>query len=801
MTANLLRAYRGEDDYLFVSYAHKDDSDVCPAIEALAAKGYRVWYDEGIEAGDDWAHKIGTSLERSKLVLFFASPNSVKSDNCRRELVYAKEHIIPVLTATMGKFKMPEEFQRLLFVEQMVDLAGFKTYGGFADGIAPVLDKHGVGGGETADIPDRRVVFANKRRGRKTAAIVAVCVVAVLLVGFAAFKALFREVPTVVGLDSDTARSQVEAAEFNVNVSLNYSDEYDYGVVFDQSAEGRTLRFVPVVLTQSLGPEENLTDVPDTVGRHVSDGAKLLVAAGMTKFTIAPEVSAEMEKAYILAQSIPAGLRVSRANVIDLSVATDGGELTFELDGKIVTISGTEAVTIDISALPDAQPEIEPEAEPEVEPEPEPEPTSFTEAVAYLKEQHGDTTLFDSLEDTATWGLLRQSMIELYGLRRSYVYGAPPEWPDESADYFLPGGDPDSDALMTGIAVYAAIKAHDPSIVADWSSVDLEASNIYPGVLVALDTAQRSGIITAEQNRVFPPIGTVGDLALLLANADKAFAAGRISTPPAIASPPAPSNEPAVESELLTALGITGKTAGELKNLTKLEAQRSKTGRAITDTDLGELAERMPNLNDLRLNGQQITDITPLLNLSHLETLDLSDNPVSSVSGLSGLPRLTDLSLNGTNVTVLPQLAGKDNIRLDAGGLEIRDVSALANVNSFDQLLIDSVPISSLLPLLTGKPIRELNWTGIEELSSIGQLAGLRARKLDVCWSWNLTSLEGCEALTATTTLNLKFCHALTDLTPLLNMPNLETLYISSDMSGLASQLDGSGISIQYDNG
>ena len=50
----LLRPYEGTLPYLFVSYAHKNDAAVLEIIRTLQARGFRVWYDEGIEAGSDW---------------------------------------------------------------------------------------------------------------------------------------------------------------------------------------------------------------------------------------------------------------------------------------------------------------------------------------------------------------------------------------------------------------------------------------------------------------------------------------------------------------------------------------------------------------------------------------------------------------------------------------------------------------------------------------------------------------------------------------------------------------------------
>ena len=53
----LLRPYEGTLPYLFVSYAHKNDAAVLEIISTLQSRGFRVWYDEGIEAGE---HRVAS---------------------------------------------------------------------------------------------------------------------------------------------------------------------------------------------------------------------------------------------------------------------------------------------------------------------------------------------------------------------------------------------------------------------------------------------------------------------------------------------------------------------------------------------------------------------------------------------------------------------------------------------------------------------------------------------------------------------------------------------------------------------
>ena len=57
----LLRPYEGTLPYLFVSYAHANDAAVLEIISTLQARGFRVWYDEGIEAGSEWPESIASA--------------------------------------------------------------------------------------------------------------------------------------------------------------------------------------------------------------------------------------------------------------------------------------------------------------------------------------------------------------------------------------------------------------------------------------------------------------------------------------------------------------------------------------------------------------------------------------------------------------------------------------------------------------------------------------------------------------------------------------------------------------------
>lgn len=84
-----VKPYEGHESFIFISYCHKDSGMVFPVIEQLAADGYRVWYDEGIDPGSEWPEIIADHLNKSTVCIAFISPNSVNSHNCKREINFA----------------------------------------------------------------------------------------------------------------------------------------------------------------------------------------------------------------------------------------------------------------------------------------------------------------------------------------------------------------------------------------------------------------------------------------------------------------------------------------------------------------------------------------------------------------------------------------------------------------------------------------------------------------------------------------------------------------------------------------
>ena len=82
--------YSGNDPYVFISYAHRNMDRVIPLVRLLQDNGYRVWYDEGIDPGTEWAENIADHLEKARCLCACLSKEYLESTNCKDELYFAR---------------------------------------------------------------------------------------------------------------------------------------------------------------------------------------------------------------------------------------------------------------------------------------------------------------------------------------------------------------------------------------------------------------------------------------------------------------------------------------------------------------------------------------------------------------------------------------------------------------------------------------------------------------------------------------------------------------------------------------
>lgn len=112
--------YSGSEPYIFVSYVHDDAAAVFPIIEHMVARGYRVWYDEGIHPGSNWKKVIADRLDCCTYFVAMISPRYPSSKYCMQELNLADNDDKPLLPIYLEEFRLPALLRLTLSGRQAV---------------------------------------------------------------------------------------------------------------------------------------------------------------------------------------------------------------------------------------------------------------------------------------------------------------------------------------------------------------------------------------------------------------------------------------------------------------------------------------------------------------------------------------------------------------------------------------------------------------------------------------------------------------------------------------------------------
>ncbi|NLM49248.1 MAG: Stk1 family PASTA domain-containing Ser/Thr kinase [Epulopiscium sp.] len=140
------------------------------------------------------------------------------------------------------------------------------------------------------------------------------------------------EVPDVVDLDYDTAIRMLEEY-FDVSVDSQYSDEVEENHIISQEPEAGTLlkEGDTVKITISLGKEIQTIPVPKVVNLSEEAAVNQLRNSGLNVGSRTYVPSDEVEKGYVISQSVAPGELVREGYAVDL-VISEGSNKTEEPD-------------------------------------------------------------------------------------------------------------------------------------------------------------------------------------------------------------------------------------------------------------------------------------------------------------------------------------------------------------------------------------------------------------------------------------------------------------------------------------
>lgn len=224
--------------------------------------------------------------------------------------------------------------------------------------------------------------------------------------------------------------------------------------------------------------------------------------------------------------------------------------------------------------------------------------------------------------------------------------------------------------------------------------------------------------------------------------------------------------------------------------------------RGLDDGDILDL-RYMVNLTDLRLGGNNLTDLTPIAGLTQLTQLRLQKNQLTDLTPLAGLTNLKYLNIyDNSGISDLSPLAGMvsmDEMQLPANG-QISDLSPLAGMTqlahlSFDGSWSSNGLITDLTPLAGMTQMKNLALMvgAIDDLSPLAGLTGLE--ELNLFGPMTIRDLSPLSGMTQLKSLRLQqgngstSCVFVEDLSALAGLTQLTELYLDTgslkSMNGL----------------
>ena len=219
--------------------------------------------------------------------------------------------------------------------------------------------------------------------------------------------------------------------------------------------------------------------------------------------------------------------------------------------------------------------------------------------------------------------------------------------------------------------------------------------------------------------------------------------------------------------------------------------------------------EALQNLREVNLAYTEISDISPLFQIPSLEQVVIRNTYANSIEGIENLEHLFYLSIGQSHITDISPLNkidfsyinDSDGFMFEAENLHINDFSPLQRIPKFQDIGVTARRLDDILPYISNKQIdylciMESDIKTIRSLSSIKDI-----HDLTLISSYQLTSIDGIEEHADLVNIRMVHCPNITDYTPLLELPNLERLTMTSNMKERASiQLAGANFEIVYED-
>ena len=197
-------------------------------------------------------------------------------------------------------------------------------------------------------------------------------------------------------------------------------------------------------------------------------------------------------------------------------------------------------------------------------------------------------------------------------------------------------------------------------------------------------------------------------------------------------------------------------------------------------------------LENLTVNGRNMSNLQDFAGLNHLKKLDLSGCrfPADSLKTIASLPHLKELNLSNCSLSTLSGLENAESLEiLDISNNTIRNLEPLSNMSALSELYLQHNAVANLTVVggLSELTVLDVSYNA---LTSIAPLTGnVRLTKLNAANN-QIGDVSAAASLPMLAELNLDY-NSLTDISGLSGCASLKTLTVSNNQLSSIDALSG----------
>ena len=197
-------------------------------------------------------------------------------------------------------------------------------------------------------------------------------------------------------------------------------------------------------------------------------------------------------------------------------------------------------------------------------------------------------------------------------------------------------------------------------------------------------------------------------------------------------------------------------------------------------------------LENLTVNGRNMSNLQDFAGLNHLKKLDLSGCrfPADGLKTIASLPHLKELNLSNCSLSTLSGLENAESLEiLDISNNTIRNLEPLSNMSALSELYLQHNAVANLTVVggLSELTVLDVSYNA---LTSIAPLTGnVRLTKLNAANN-QIGDVSAAASLPMLAELNLDY-NSLTDISGLSGCASLKTLTVSNNQLSSIDALSG----------